>query len=454
MTSKKRNSNKVYSSNKKTDKKGKRFMEIPEPREDSMTGIEDMMGRMRSSIKTFFRIVFKPVDWFVTLLVFIELRSYIFCAGRLPKLELLKVQDKSHTVEDGIGDNNRVLFEQEQKICKLEHDLRNAESQIKQEIGEVEKKIQHISQLEISVRTYRNRIKSLSDDLEYERNKLQKTEERLNKENEELRRRLSEYISVKLRDNNPNIADLNDQCRPTKLAEMYSELYDNEWTDAYSILTVQLPEPAAIEKLLYIIIESYEYCSTLVNKSWSYLEDWFFEASDKPSSEQQKICKWLKDNRKAVITKKVEETVQQFTKKLLEECEDENLKLAYQDADVSKYIQKCIKICLLMRATDPPVVLVYQASGPRLTGTEQVATSDPDASNGGEGNAMTVVENRDTFDRNAYKEYTVRGKYVEFIVWPPMLLHENGAMLSKGIAQGTKISSKEVPLPQTVIQTA
>ena len=49
--------------------------------------------------------------------------------------------------------------------------------------------------------------------------------------------RLSKVAGDKLRENNPNIADLSDQNRPTKLAEMFSELYDNVWTDAYEILT-------------------------------------------------------------------------------------------------------------------------------------------------------------------------------------------------------------------------
>lgn len=49
-------------------------------------------------------------------------------------------------------------------------------------------------------------------------------------------------MSVKLRDSNPNIADLNDKYRPTKLAEMFSELYDNEWTDAYTVLTESMLE--------------------------------------------------------------------------------------------------------------------------------------------------------------------------------------------------------------------
>ena len=36
-----------------------------------------------------------------------------------------------------------------------------------------------------------------------------------------------------LSDKNPNIADLSDQHRPTKLGEMFSGLYDDEYTDAF-----------------------------------------------------------------------------------------------------------------------------------------------------------------------------------------------------------------------------
>lgn len=42
-------------------------------------------------------------------------------------------------------------------------------------------------------------------------------------------------MGAKLTDNNPNIADLSDKNRPTKLAEKYQELYDNQWTDAFEI---------------------------------------------------------------------------------------------------------------------------------------------------------------------------------------------------------------------------
>lgn len=49
--------------------------------------------------------------------------------------------------------------------------------------------------------------------------------------------RLSKLMSSKLQDDNPNIADLSDKNRPTKLAERYTELYDNQWTDAFQQVT-------------------------------------------------------------------------------------------------------------------------------------------------------------------------------------------------------------------------
>ena len=57
-------------------------------------------------------------------------------------------------------------------------------------------------------------------------------------------------MGSKLTDNNPNIADLSDENRPTKLAELYSELYDNEWTNAYESLEDSRPEVEVIEVLL------------------------------------------------------------------------------------------------------------------------------------------------------------------------------------------------------------
>ncbi|KAH3725126.1 hypothetical protein DPMN_050957 [Dreissena polymorpha] len=52
-----------------------------------------------------------------------------------------------------------------------------------------------------------------------------------------------------------------------------------------------------------------------------------------------------------------------------------------------------------------------------------------------------AVNIRPEFDINKYREYTHRGKYVEHYVWPVVYLHQNGALLSRGIAQGTNYPS-------------
>ena len=60
-------------------------------------------------------------------------------------------------------------------------------------------------------------------------------------------------MGTKLSADNPDIADLSDENRPTKLAEKYSELYDNEWTDAFEVTEELKGEKQAIKILLTIL---------------------------------------------------------------------------------------------------------------------------------------------------------------------------------------------------------
>lgn len=63
--------------------------------------------------------------------------------------------------------------------------------------------------------------------------------------------RLSAYAGEKLRLNNPGLADLSDENRPNKLAEKFSELYDNAWTDALeSLANTNQNEESQIQYLL------------------------------------------------------------------------------------------------------------------------------------------------------------------------------------------------------------
>lgn len=59
--------------------------------------------------------------------------------------------------------------------------------------------------------------------------------------------------------NNPDIADLSDDNRPTKLAEKFSQLYDDAWTDSLEELTeveTKLDDTVAISFLSRIVMVS------------------------------------------------------------------------------------------------------------------------------------------------------------------------------------------------------
>lgn len=66
---------------------------------------------------------------------------------------------------------------------------------------------------------------------------------------------MSSVASAQLTDANPSVADLSDVNRPTKIAEKFSELYDNEWTDAFEALTTQyhMSDKEAVDTLLRIL---------------------------------------------------------------------------------------------------------------------------------------------------------------------------------------------------------
>lgn len=77
---------------------------------------------------------------------------------------------------------------------------------------------------------------------------------------------------------------------------------------------------------------------------------------------------------------------------------------------VIKYLEMCTEVTWYMQIQDPPAVLLFVR---------------------GDNDAMTY-----------FRPYTSSGSKLEYIVWPAMLLHENGPMVSKGVAQFSKQAEK------------
>ena len=70
-----------------------------------------------------------------------------------------------------------------------------------------------------------------------------------------------------------------------------------------------------------------------------------------------------------------------------------------------EYVNKCVEICWLMNTQSPPLVL-----------------AEP----------LHAGQTIDTFQ---YKEFTKHGDTVSFVVWLPLLIEKDGAVLSKGVVQ-------------------
>ena len=67
--------------------------------------------------------------------------------------------------------------------------------------------------------------------------------------------RLSKIASDLVTMDNPNVVDLSDSNRPAKLGEQLSDLYDNEWTDAFESLDAGgYTEEEAIETLRLTLV--------------------------------------------------------------------------------------------------------------------------------------------------------------------------------------------------------
>lgn len=158
-----------------------------------------------------------------------------------------------------------------------------------------------------------------------------------------------------------------------------------------------------------------------------------------------------------------------------------------------EYITVATKLCLLMSTTDPPVAVICPRWTPignrscisnsgenencqpeadsKEESQERIDDEATSSNEGSQSKLDTETNNQDVksgiqngetegnmddvskcvaprprqealeFNKCLFKDFTRRGKFVEFFVWPAMLLHDEGDVLNKGVAQGTKESS-------------
>ncbi|XP_060601813.1 uncharacterized protein LOC132755035 isoform X2 [Ruditapes philippinarum] len=299
----------------------------------------------------------------------------------------------------------------------------------------------------------RFRLVEKIEKLQIDRDGIENHAKQLKADNDDLRIRLSKLAGDKLTDNNPVITDLSDNNRPTKLGEFYSELYDNEWTDAYdALLKAGYTDDETITILNRTLKHVMTYCEANADKLVMGLPDTIsklFEENDSSflkmhsfgPCQAYNVCDiWspkvnvnekrseIKNPKQVTIeenaTVDIRDTVKRFTKEISAEIVP-LVKMGYLKAtkwndncieDLKPFILKCIYLCWMMTVQSPRMV---------FHGHPTERSDVP-------------------FDKGLYKEYITSGPVVKYVVWPALLLQKDGPLVCKGVAEGMQPKSGEI----------
>lgn len=307
-----------------------------------------------------------------------------------------KLKDLEETSDDIIKDQKKKIEEMQNQTKMQEMEIKSLQEKLEQNrFGfsgrrELEKKLEESQK----------QLNDTNDKLHRALTKLKHAEREL----DETKTRLSKAMGDKLTNNNPNVADLSDKDRPTKLAERYAELYDNQWTDAYEIIECHFgSEEEVIQTLLGILMNVMEFCKSQAKLQMEKLHKTLtFSTNEGDEPVPDNITKQLKDMRKALSSTAKLNLYQEYIDRL-RVSRDQTLR---QAMEIKSFVKECVETCWLMAIQDPPIVI------------------------------CPIPRNGDVLNTEMYKPYMRSGRLIQFVVWPALLLHDSGPVLAKGVAQG------------------
>eukprot|EP00105_Crassostrea_gigas_P005177 XP_011418675.1 PREDICTED: uncharacterized protein LOC105321888 [Crassostrea gigas] len=166
----------------------------------------------------------------------------VFGAAYFCSIVLYIIEKRRHNQDKFKNENDKEirLSEFQSELDHLKEELRMKDDILKRE------------QLHLEQRIEEEKVARQTAEARFE---MEKTEK------EKALTRLSAYAGEKLRLNNPGLADLSDENRPNKLAEKFSELYDNDWTDALeSLADTNQTEESQTQELLHMLQDIYDCC--------------------------------------------------------------------------------------------------------------------------------------------------------------------------------------------------
>ncbi|XP_052076883.1 uncharacterized protein LOC127714893 [Mytilus californianus] len=226
--------------------------------------------------------------------------------------------------------------------------------------------------------------------------------------------------------NNPNIADLSDMNRPTKVAEKFNSLYDNQWTDAFEDLRRLYKheingQERAILEMSIILKRAFEYTQETAEKQTRKIAMSMKELMISPNGDSFMNSELDSQHKHVDIDPLCEVRFPRYAKQCIKENAELSLPVLHKNFEwqlrrerirdiltipsVKSYSQKCLQIAWFMNVQDPPMSLLWPADVRR----GDITTS--------------------------FRFFTRSGTILHHEVWPALLLTSDGPMMIKGVAQ-------------------
>lgn len=195
------------------------------------------------------------------------------------------------------------------------------------------------------------------------------------------------------------ISDLSDPIRAQKVSEMFNELYDNQWTEAFEWLVSQAKsaddrsDRVVTKRLLDTLMECHKYCSQEAEaQKTSIITALTFDSGnqvDQATMLTQDTRRKLGDFIKSVAPELVSFLKRKYPPK------DENTTLKI-------YEERCLECCWYACIQTPPLHLCTDFT---------------------------------RFDNDCHRGYQNPGELVDYVVWPAVYIERNGALLNKAVVE-------------------
>lgn len=253
--------------------------------------------------------------------------------------------------------------------------------------------------------------------LQQEIDKLQDQLRIKNSEIEDLTTRLSQAASRSLMHNNPNIADLSDKNRPTKIGERFEQLFDNEWSDAHETLKSTISEREIYIILIEVVKDVYKFCKNALQQQILNIKEKLETQIREPRFEEDKKVFVGAGKRDEMLSWMCEKSASEFqkgnaihsvlglTKIYKDYCKHRTfLQKELRSSKLEKiypFIEATVELCWLMCAQTPPMQLVF-------------------------------AERNSTVNKSYFRCTGHTGNKVDVCAWPAVILHDGGPVVTRG----------------------